>query len=118
MNTLFHRIKVFVRIRLCNIIRNKIGVLSLIDLLLIAILAMNIYAMGLFYYDKQLAVKGQSHKRISEKQLLQVTFLLGGIGALLGMQTFRHKTKHLKFQILVPLSALITAAVVSYLLNQ
>ena len=91
--------------------------LSLIDLILIGILTMNIYAMGLFFHDKQLAVKGQSHKRIPEKQLLQVCFCLGGIGALLGMQLFRHKTKHMKFQVLIPISALITAAVVSLLLN-
>ena len=29
-------------------------------------------------------------------------FFFGGPGAFLGMQIFRHKTKHLQFQIFVP----------------
>lgn len=89
----------------------------MIKITLIGILGMNVYAFWLFYYDKQLAKKGRSHKRIPECQLLQASFLLGGIGALLGMQLFRHKTKHFKFQVLIPISALITALVMGYLLK-
>lgn len=41
--------------------------------------------------------------RIPEATLLTVALIGGGIGSLLGMYTVRHKTKHLKFTIGVPL---------------
>ena len=45
----------------------------------------------------------QNRRRISEKILLLSAALLGGPGALLGMYAFRHKTKHTKFKVGVPL---------------
>lgn len=55
--------------------------------------------------DKRLA----KHKawRIPESSLLGAAFLFGGPGAWLGMKVFHHKTKHLKFQILVPLFTIL-----------
>ena len=41
--------------------------------------------------------------RIPEATLLLITLLGGSIGSLLGMYAFRHKTKHLKFTIGIPL---------------
>jgi hypothetical protein len=41
--------------------------------------------------------------RIPEATLLLVAFLGGSLGSLLGMYTARHKTKHLKFTLVVPL---------------
>ena len=40
--------------------------------------------------------------RIPEKVLLGTAVLGGSLGVLAGMYTFRHKTKHLKFTIGVP----------------
>ena len=37
---------------------------------------------------------------------------MGGTGALLGMGVFRHKTRHWKFKICVPLAVLLNAAVI------
>lgn len=72
------------------------------------ILLINLYSFCLFYIDKQRAIK---HKyRISEKQLLISSFLLGGIGAWLGMRTFRHKTQKTIFKISVPIAALLSFA--------
>ncbi|MGI5894378.1 MAG: DUF1294 domain-containing protein [Candidatus Merdivicinus sp.] len=45
--------------------------------------------------------------RIPEKTLLGLAALGGGWGLWLGMITFRHKTKHLSFQILAPLTAIL-----------
>ena len=50
--------------------------------------------------------------RIKERTLILSAFLMGGVGALLGMRIFRHKTKHVSFQILLPLALLINVAVV------
>jgi uncharacterized membrane protein YsdA (DUF1294 family) len=55
--------------------------------------------------DKQRARKNKW--RIPERTLLLTAFLGGGIGALLGMYAFRHKTKHLKFVLLLPLAAFL-----------
>ena len=40
--------------------------------------------------------------RIPEATLLLVAILGGSIGSLLGMYIFRHKTKHLKFTVGIP----------------
>lgn len=74
---------------------------------------MNIVAFSLYGSDKR---KARLHKwRIPEKALLGVVFVGGSVGALLGMQVFRHKTRHWKFKILVPFfSALHIALLCAY----
>ncbi|MDN6195214.1 MAG: DUF1294 domain-containing protein, partial [Atopostipes suicloacalis] len=62
----------------------------------------------LYGLDKKRAMKKK--KRISEKTLFFISFLFGGIGALFGMKQFHHKTKKLKFKLLVPIAAAITFA--------
>ena len=65
----------------------------------------NIIAFLAYGTDKRLAV---THKRrISEKSLILLAFMGGGIGAYAGMQVFRHKTKHIKFLILVPMAVVV-----------
>ena len=56
-------------------------------------------------YDKYQAI----HKkwRIPEITLLSLAIIGGGIGSFLGMIFFHHKTKKLKFMILIPLSIII-----------
>lgn len=65
----------------------------------------------LYGIDKYKALNNQW--RISEKLLIESAFLMGGLGALLGMMLFRHKTKRLKFKILVPLALLLNSATVA-----
>lgn len=77
----------------------------------IALLAWNIVVFFLYGADKS---KARKHKqRISEKTLLVTAFFMGGIGAFFGMWVFRHKTKHWKFKILVPLFVILNAAAVA-----
>ena len=47
--------------------------------------------------------------RIPEWVLLGIAAIGGGLGAMAGMQLFRHKTKHLKFTLGVPLCLLLNA---------
>lgn len=72
---------------------------------------MNLVALILMGADKK---RAQRHRwRIPEATLLAVAALGGAGGAWLGMYLFRHKTKHLRFVLLVPLFALAwTAATV------
>jgi uncharacterized membrane protein YsdA (DUF1294 family) len=51
--------------------------------------------------DKVKAKRGSA--RISERRLLALALVGGAAGAMLGMLLFRHKTRHLKFILLVPL---------------
>ena len=50
-------------------------------------------------------------RRISEKTLLLSCLCMGAIGGGTGMLVFHHKTRKRKFQILVPLTLVINAAV-------
>ena len=73
---------------------------------------MTLLTFALFAYDKASAKKGG--RRIPERVLLGCSFLLGGVGGLIGMLVCRHKTKHWYFCLLVPTFAVLsTAAVVA-----
>lgn len=50
--------------------------------------------------DKYYAIKGKY--RISEKTFFIIAAMLGSVGVYIGMYTFRHKTKHLNFTVMVP----------------
>ena len=52
------------------------------------------------FIDKRKAKNGSW--RISEQALFYITLLGGGVGTILGMYTFRHKTKKLRFTIGFP----------------
>ncbi len=58
--------------------------------------AMNIALFTLMGIDKQRAIHGQW--RIAEKTLFGLALLGGSLGGILGMRTFRHKTKHASFK--------------------
>ena len=49
--------------------------------------------------------------RVPERVLFGISFLGGGLGFFLGMRLFRHKTRHLSFNILIPLSIALWAAI-------
>ena len=68
-----------------------------------------INAVGLLfmYADKQFAKKRL--RRISERCLLLTASLGGSAGIYLGMNLFRHKTKHKNFTLGVPLIMIIQA---------
>ena len=78
---------------------------------LLYLLLINAAAFLLMLVDKIKAKKNRW--RIPERTLFCSALLGGSIGALVGMYTFRHKTKHLKFTLGVPaiLFAQITLAV-------
>ena len=63
----------------------------------IVYLMLNVIAFSLFGLDKQRARRGLW--RIRESVLLAVTWLMGGLGAWLGMRVFRHKTQKRVFVI-------------------
>ena len=76
----------------------------------IYLLIINVVTFALYGIDKWKAK--HDRWRIPEAELLGSAFCLGGVGALLGMIVFHHKTKKWKFRILVPLAVILQAAVV------
>ena len=71
----------------------------------------NLIVFCLYGADKRRAKKGAW--RIPERTLLTGTWLLGGVGALLAMRAFRHKTKHIAFQVSAPVGAVLSVVVMA-----
>lgn len=78
------------------------------------IIITSIIAFTAMFCDKRRAVKNKW--RIKEITLITLSLIGGGMGGYLGMRIFHHKTKHRKFQILLPLSAVLWLAVLIYLI--
>lgn len=84
-------------------------------LILLLLIAVNLVSFALYGLDKLKAKKGLW--RIRESTLLLVAALGGSLGALLGMEVFRHKTKHWKFRILVPVFLMLHIALGVYMVK-
>ena len=69
----------------------------------------NIVAFVAFGLDKRRAKREEW--RIPERTLLVLAFLGGGLGAIMGMLAFRHKTRKLRFRILVPIALVLSLLV-------
>lgn len=78
-------------------------------------LIINIITLLAMYIDKSKAKKGKW--RIKESTLFILVLLGGGIGGILGMQLFKHKTKKLKFVIGFPLVLIFEILILVYFLQ-
>ena len=83
--------------------------------LLYYLIVINILTFAVYGIDKWKAK--QDSWRISEATLLMLAVIGGTIGALLGMQVWRHKTMHLKFKYGLPLILLAQIALM-YLISE
>ena len=84
--------------------------------ILLVLAGLNLLAFALYGIDKWKAKRGAW--RISEATLLLIAALGGAIGALLGMELFRHKTRHVKFRVLVPLFLILHIALGVYMVKR
>lgn len=73
----------------------------LFNVLLVYLLIINAAGFILMLVDKVKAKKNLW--RIPEATLFLVAAIGGSVGSILGMYTFRHKTKHIKFIVGMPL---------------
>ena len=83
--------------------------------LLYYLIVINILTFAVYGIDKWKARQGSW--RISEATLLMLAVIGGTIGALLGMQVWRHKTMHKKFKYGLPLILLAQIALM-YLISE
>lgn len=65
------------------------------------IIVVNIFTIILMRIDKQKAIKNQF--RIPERTFFLLSILGGAVGTYIGMKAYRHKTKHGKFTIGIPI---------------
>ena len=72
---------------------------------LIYLLLINALGFALMLIDKWKAK--HNRWRIPEATLMSVAALGGSVGSLLGMYTVRHKTRHIKFTLGIPLILLV-----------
>lgn len=87
----------------------------MIKLILLYLLIINAAGFLLMLVDKLKAKKNLW--RIPEATLMTVAALGGSIGSLIGMYTVRHKTKHLKFTLGIPLILAAQVFLVIYLMT-
>ena len=83
--------------------------------LLVYLTIINAVSMLLMLIDK---INAKHHLwRIPEKILLGVSFIGGSLGGLIGMYLFRHKTKHIRFFIGIPLMLIVHIVLLYYFRN-
>ncbi|WP_163101273.1 DUF1294 domain-containing protein [Peribacillus alkalitolerans] len=76
--------------------------MGLLELYFIVI---NIVGIVIMFSDKQKAKRGQY--RTPERTIWIIALLGGAVGATVGMNWFRHKTKHTSFKIGLPVLSLL-----------
>lgn len=72
------------------------------------LILINVLSALFMLVDKRKAIKGRW--RIPERRLLCLCALGGSLGGLLVMQIFRHKTKHIRFRLGIPVMLVIHLA--------
>ena len=97
---------------LCSPIVTVIVIVQMKTIVLSYLTIINLIAFVLYGIDKKRSIRKEY--RISERVLLWMARLGGGIGCWLGIKLFRHKTKHTKFRIVVPLWMLFWMAAVVF----
>ncbi|MEG1481217.1 DUF1294 domain-containing protein [Clostridium sp.] len=69
------------------------------------LLVINIVGFISMFIDKE---KAKRHKwRIPENTLMFIALIGGSVGSILGMEVFRHKTKHMKFKLGLPVILIV-----------
>ena len=75
------------------------------------VVIMNIVSFALMGHDKRCARQGKW--RVPEKSLFLVTACFGGLGGVLGMKVFHHKTQHWYFRVFFPVLLIVQIAVLA-----
>ncbi len=71
------------------------------EIFLYYLLGINLYGVFVMYSDKKKSKSGKW--RTPENTLFSIAAAFGALGIFIGMRLFRHKTKHNKFVIGIPI---------------
>ena len=72
------------------------------------VVVMNVISFALMGHDKRCARQGKW--RVPEKRLFLATACFGGLGGVLGMKVFHHKTQHWYFKVFFPVLLVLQVA--------
>lgn len=86
------------------------------ELLCLYLVLINAAGFLLMLADKRKAIKKKW--RVPEATLMTVAAFGGSLGSLLGMYTFRHKTKHPKFYLGIPALLVLHAVLVVWIISK
>ena len=92
---------------------NNITQLSAVHYIAIYLAAVNLWAAILVLCDKRAARR--SSWRVKERTLLFVSAIGGSVAMLAVMRLVRHKTKHTKFMVGIPVIIILQIAVVIFI---
>ena len=84
-------------------------------ILVIYLLAVNLFAFILYGIDKKRARNREW--RISERALIGIAVIGGSVGAILGMHVFHHKTRYWYFRYGLPVILIIQVLLAWFLYN-
>ena len=91
--------------------------LSIPTILLIAYLSIiSLISIIVCIWDKKISKKNRVELRIPEAVLLLLSALGGSVAMFITMLIFRHKTKHVKFMLGIPVIMILQAAAVAAVL--
>ena len=85
---------------------------TIILAILVIIAIMIIVSFVLMGHDKKCARQGKW--RVPEKTLFLVTACFGGLGGVLGMKVFHHKTQHWYFKVFFPVLLIVQIALLAF----
>ena len=80
----------------------------------IYLIIINLIGFAVMFIDKYKAKRGKW--RIPENTIFMITAIGGGIGTIVGMYKFRHKTKKLKFTIGLPVLLILDILLIIWFL--
>ena len=86
--------------------------MSFTQIAVIYLIVINILGFLVMGLDKHKAKMAE--RRIPENTLFMFTILGGGIGTIAGMYVFHHKTKKMKFKVVMPLILILEILIFVY----
>ena len=92
---------------------NRMEILMFFKIIVIYLLIINLIGFANMGIDKRKAIRHAY--RISEKTLFLTALAGGSLGSILGMQLFRHKTKHWYFVFGMPLLLILQVLLLFFL---
>ena len=87
----------------------------ILSIFIVFLAVISVFSVIMCVYDKIISKRGRVELRVSEKALLVLSALGGSVAMLLTMLIVRHKTKHIKFMLGIPL-IIVAQAVIVFLL--
>ncbi len=81
-------------------------------ILLVYIAIISVISVVVCIYDKKISKKNKVELRTSEKVLMLLSALGGSVAMFVTMLLIRHKTKHIKFMLGIPLIIVIQSGII------